>query len=155
MKLIKQPNRWSCFPTSLAMVLNCELDYIIRSLGHDGSMIVNPTAPEPLNRRAFHPQELQDFLWRHNYFWSEWQVNPALDIGDNLQPLRIYTDEERNKILSNLLSSHKAILVGDSPYNGYLHAVAWNRKLIYDPNGMRYPIEEFPIKNFYIIGRRA
>lgn len=154
MKLIKQPNKWSCLPTSFAMVLECDLSYILRSIGHDGSDIVNPNAPEPFNRRSFHLQELQEFIWNHGFFLTQFDANPCLLITEYSSPLFIRKAKENNKILKKLLKENIGVIVGE-PQPGKQHAVAWNKKLVYDPNGLRYPVEEFPIATFYIIGRRA
>ena len=56
MAFVKQPNMWSCLPTSFANMLGYDPIRFIREIGHDGSEIVNDKA-EPYCRRSFHPEE--------------------------------------------------------------------------------------------------
>lgn len=154
MKLIKQPNKWSCLPTAFAMILDIELDYILRYLGHDGSNIVDINSPEPFNRRSFHIQELQEFIWHHGFFLTPFEANPCLLIKDNFSPIFIRDIKKSNKIMKKLLRENMGVIIGE-PQHNKKHAVAWNKRLIYDPNGLRYPLEEFPIETFYIVGRKA
>ena len=72
MQLQKQPNKWSCLPTSFAIVLNCPVQEIFDYLGHDGSEIIWPENKDPFNRRAFHIQEMIDFA----YFEKDFYVTP-------------------------------------------------------------------------------
>ena len=57
----KQPNGWSCLPTSFAIALGVPVSDIFDYLEHDGSEEVFPGREEPYNRRSFHPQELIDY----------------------------------------------------------------------------------------------
>ena len=63
--MIKNPNAWSCLPTSFAMALGYDLYWLIGQLGHDGSEITHAGLPNPLCRRGFHPQELIKLCLEH------------------------------------------------------------------------------------------
>lgn len=41
MKLITQPNLWTCQPSAYAMCMNTDLEHILQVLGHDGGRIDN------------------------------------------------------------------------------------------------------------------
>jgi len=58
MKLIKQPNSWSCLLTAFAMATESTPEDLIAMIGHDGSEIIWPDLPEGYQHRAFHPEEL-------------------------------------------------------------------------------------------------
>lgn len=66
--MIKQPNLWSCVPTSLANLLDLSLTKVIDIFGHDGSEIIYPDLPEPQNRRCFTEDELLVAAWKLGVF---------------------------------------------------------------------------------------
>jgi hypothetical protein len=53
-----QPNPWSCYPTALACCTGLDFDEIIRTIGHDGSEIIQPERGEPWGRAAFIWEEI-------------------------------------------------------------------------------------------------
>lgn len=53
MLLQKQPNRWSCFLTAFAILIEKPVTELTKMLGHDGSEVLNENAPEPFCRRGF------------------------------------------------------------------------------------------------------
>ena len=68
MKIQKQPNRWSCLPTSFAMILDVDVNELIRKIGHDGSEILWPNLEEPYCRRAFHIEEIAMVCYGLGYY---------------------------------------------------------------------------------------
>lgn len=58
MKHLKNPNGWSCLPTSFAIALGVSVEDVLSIIGHDGSEITHPLLKEPQCRRGFHPQEM-------------------------------------------------------------------------------------------------
>ena len=58
MRIQKQPNGWSCFPTAFAMVLDMDVQDLIAVIGHDGSEILWPELEPPRCYRSWHYQEI-------------------------------------------------------------------------------------------------
>lgn len=77
MKLIKQPNRWSCLPTAFAMALDVPLEDIIAYVGHDGGELKWPALPEPFCRRCFHIQELVNYCYAKGVAVIPFETYPA------------------------------------------------------------------------------
>ncbi len=148
MQLQTQPNRWSCLLTATAMVLETDQVQLMSVVGHDGSMILWPDKPEPLNRKAFHIEELQYAALQFGVilatFVPEFEYAPG-GFGYRHQ----YSFEEPfGKILALL----NGILVGSYIGQvGHGHAVAWNasERLIYDPSGRRAQIDQFKPEAFH------
>lgn len=124
MELIKQPNRWSCMPTSLAMVLGTDVDSIIKAIGHDGSMIVDPTLPEPQCRQGFHIDELVYVALRyHAICLVQFSAVPGFSDGKPYLGLSYAGERMRNP----------GLLWVDGRRHG--HMVAWDGQKVYDPTG--------------------
>jgi len=140
----KQPNGWSCLPTSFAMCLDISVEDIFNWLEHDGSQIVFPERVEPFNRRAFHPQELIDYsLLICNI--------PVIQIDKRLQVININEDVynlpyKETRISSYLHNFNNVVLSGYFPESRRWHAVACCDKTIHDPNGETHKLENFTDK---------
>ncbi len=148
MKLLTQPNCWSCLPTSFAMALDITLAEVLAGVGHDGSAIAWPQLDDPERRRAFHIQEMIFLAHRLGYSVTPFEVLPNLLPGCRgglgLNTVIIEYDFE------SVIRGSSGILTGEGKW-GYRHAVAWSGKEVYDPNGTNYPIEEFAIETFWLI----
>lgn len=134
MRLIESPNRWSCLPCSFAMALEISLNEMLTRIGHDGSEIIWPQLAEPQRRRTFHIQECFSAAFSLNKTVMEFQFSPTLTpdgehVLDVPQKVDIY----------KLMSVSTGVLLGRGRCLG--HAVAWNGKSVYDPNGSIYDIE--------------
>lgn len=57
MKLLKQPNRWSCTVTCASMLTDVSISELCEVIGHDGSQKINDM-PEPVCRRGFQYEEI-------------------------------------------------------------------------------------------------
>lgn len=116
----KQPNLFSCFPTAFAIILGIPVEQLFKEIGHDGSTIVDPSCPDPFNRRGFHSQELIRYARTHGFSVSSYEENPLL--GD----LPIKTDIP--------IDGNLAVL-GGLNFKANPHAVAWDGYRIIDPAG--------------------
>jgi hypothetical protein len=147
MILQNQPNRWSCLPTSLAMLSDKSFNEIIALIGHDGSEIVFKDLPEPQCRRSFLIEEIQ-------------YITPTL--GFVLVPYFpgvVYKPQEKLSIQVDFPQLGAKMMERDGIIFGYPmgrtlgHVVAWSalEALIYDPNGTKYPADAgyFVIETFY------
>ncbi len=74
-------NNWSCLPMAFAHCMGVTVERMIELMGHDGSTIVWPHDPSPLNRRAFHIQEILYAVYKLNYSAMPVQLNPTLSNG--------------------------------------------------------------------------
>lgn len=148
----RSPNRWSCWPTSLAMCLDVPVAELLQKLGHDGSEILWPEQPEPLRRQGFHPEELQ-YLCLREYsvvlacFVPCFGYNPV----DALHEDRVYEFSQFEEVLAK----HNGVLTGCYRRSNSLHAVAWNaaEERIYDADGVFATRHDFEPECFYAVFR--
>ena len=128
MKLIKQPNNWSCTATAVAMLLDCEIKDIFNWVGHDGSAIIFPDLPDPSCRKGIHIQEIIDIVPLVPIEYEPWQTPNGED------EFLVFTDYKDR--FYNHLFGNPGLLVGVA--KDHWHTVAWNGSLVYDPNGTIY-----------------
>ena len=121
-RLQKQPNRWSCVPTSLAMLLDRPVSEIIPLFGHDGSDEV-PT--NPFGRRCFYDLEC---------------VQVAYGLGVHLVPFVRYlqiSESRRDCLIDDqtfkrMLECNSGLLMGTNRLTGIGHSVCLVDRLIFD-----------------------
>lgn len=121
-RLQKQPNRWSCIPTSLAMLVDRPVSEIIPLFGHDGSDHV----PEnPFQRRCFYDLEA---------------VQVAFKLGVHLVPFVRYlqiSETRRDCLIDDqtfvrMLESASGLLMGTNRLTGIGHSVCLVDRSIFD-----------------------
>jgi hypothetical protein len=149
----KQPNSWSCLPTAFGIVLGIPVDRVIKSIGHDGSEIINHDLEDPYRRKGFHIQEIIDISYRLRKAMIPIQAIPMLATYSNHNNYQIFDSTSCRSRLSNYLEESNGILTGETVQTRKKHAVAWNgkEKMIYDPNGSTYDITRFMIETFWIV----
>ncbi len=141
--IVLSPNRWSCLACSFAQALGVTLEEIIEFVGHDGSQIINPLAPEPFCRKSFHPQEMIDFCLSLGKGVTEIQKFPT--------SINEYSENERTvfelgkafKRFEKYLSENKGVLCGYVRERRVPHAVYWDQQNIIDSNGTVYELGKF------------
>lgn len=68
MKLIRQPNGWTCQPSAYAMCMDLELQQVLEVLGHDGGVIENYEATSLIwTVKCFHHAELMLAAYKFGY----------------------------------------------------------------------------------------
>lgn len=151
MKLIKQPNAWSCVGCAFAMATDTTLERFIIALGHDGSERWWPEIPEPYGCRCFDVQECSIIAFNSGYFVHE--IRNGYEYGPE--------DHAKRKItlpdgyLDTIMNQHQGVLLVTPKYaEQNSHAVAWDGKQVYDPLGFMAGKEQYNIESFLIIGRR-
>lgn len=131
MKLIEQPNRWTCQVTALAMLLDAPLAVILAEIGHDGSRIIDSTLPEPKCRRSFVMAELQDVCYFRGYSLVPFEADPILSELEH-----IYDEDIREARIKHVMDGRKGLIEGayslDNP-----HMTAWDGREVFDPAGPR------------------
>ncbi len=134
----KQPNRWSCLPTSFAAILGIEVEGFIRHLGHDGSEILWPMLKEPACRRGFHIQECIDVMDRCDYSVTPFEAIPQHVPAFTVPAIPILfggSEEAAMEHFRKIIYRTTGVITGIS-LNG--HAVAYDQGVICDPNGHVY-----------------
>lgn len=132
---LRQPNRWTCLPTSFAMVLNITFEEVMSNLCHDGSEIVRPSDPEPNNRKGFIPEEFIHVCDKHG-FWCVPCINTYYSEGE-------FTRGGPLTWILDMIDKYNGVMCGQLSV-GKNHAVAWNQveQRMYDPKGFIYPIDK-------------
>lgn len=145
MRHLLSPNRWSCIPTSFAMVLNKSVEELIAAIGHDGSELINGRV------RAFHIQELIDACYQFNQLVTCIEPLPISQTSDGFQ-FPIHYKEGNTERFMRYVDRYSGVFVGHGIQSGQNHAVAWcnQTKRIYDPSGKVYCLNDYPIRQFYL-----
>lgn len=128
----RQPNRWTCLPTSFAMACDVPLEHFLSLIGHDGSEIQWPALQEPLCRRAFHVQEC---IWAASlcgYTVTPYECDPQLAPCQHATVLRVEPWWRIDTIIKGF-----GVITGEVKRGR--HAVAFDFGIIYDPNGVSAP----------------
>jgi len=132
----KQPNSWSCLPTAFAIAAHLPIQSFIHKIGHDGSDIVWPDLGEPMQRRSFHVQECVLALMRFGRVSTQIFTTSAQTPKSEVKPF--ITDY--NALVAQMMLRFPGVIIGS--VKGKNHAAACANGLIYDPNGLIYPINE-------------
>lgn len=135
MRLIKQPNNWSCTATAVSMLLDCKIEDIFNRVGHTGSEIIFPNLPDPAGRKGIHIQEIIDFVPLIPIEYEPWQTPNGVD------KYPVYTDYKSR--FYNHLNLEPGLIVGVA--KDHWHTVAWDGKRVYDPQGSIYPFNDIKI----------
>lgn len=151
-----QPNPASCVPTAFAMALKIPVRQIFEELGHDGMAIWWPEEDGSKKYRGFHIQEMVDLCFNHGVVITPIEPQPTATPRLDLKP-RIYelVKGSRARIYSYLDNS-RGVLIGEGkilighPIE-WGHAAAWIDNMVHDPNGTVYGIENFGIREFWMI----
>jgi hypothetical protein len=144
MKLQKQPNKWSCLPSAFAMAIDISVETIIEVVGHDGSEIIYPDLDEPYGRRSFHIQEMINVCMLNNTGVIPIQTNPVSYVDSE----HIYSVPAID-VMDYYTELYSGVMVGLG-LQGRPHAVAWDKKLVHDSNGLVYSLDKFRIETFFI-----
>jgi hypothetical protein len=147
MKLQRQPNKWSCLPTAFAIVLDKDVEKVLKLIGHDGSEKIFPDLEEPYCRRSFHLQELVEVCLYYKYAVTQIEVNPVSEACGQLYPVPTC-----KATFSHYLHVGTGVLLGHGSA-GTPHAVAWDGRIVYDPNGLVYDLAKFTPMAFLLIAK--
>lgn len=147
MQLLRQVNRWSCLPTALAMLADVSLEDVLDKIGHDGSEIIFPTLPEPLCRRSFTVEEIQYVTAAFSFVLVQYHPGVIYKPKEGCEKQILFPQFQLK------LEEVDGLLFGTPNGKNLGHVVAWSamEKMIYDPNGTKYPADcgYFVIETFY------
>jgi len=141
------PYRWSCLPTSFAMILDVSVYDVFKAIGHEGSEKWWPSLPEPYCRRGFHIQEL--IMVSHDLGFSVTRFEPMPRAQGHETAIPQIVPVDINKILK-IMDDSEGVLTGNT-LAGKPHAVAWHYGSCFDPNGQMYKLENFKMQAFWKI----
>jgi hypothetical protein len=126
MRLQLQPNRWSCLPTSFAIVLGVSVEEIFKIIGHDGGEILWPKLPNPECRRGFMPNEM---------IYATKKLGKNVEFIPRVCESNCHKVEIPNEWFLDQLPLNTGVITGvTGRYKN--HAVAWNGHLIIDPTDL-------------------
>lgn len=145
MKLIKQPNSWSCTLAAAAMVFDAPLQEIIDYIGHDGSEVIIPSLRPPGCYKGFHIQEIIDIAFLYNYALVPIEALPVqTPTGQHefaIEKWGLFRDCQSR--FDFYFTGESGLLVGKTRH--YYHTVAFEAGTIYDPRGGIYGPEDCKI----------
>jgi len=128
------------------MAFDVAPEALMAAIGHDGLEVWWPEASGERRLRGFHHQEFVDYGLYHGYAVLMVEAMPNLGCGGRH---RIIMEDELQGRINTYLQTFDGVLTSDK------HAVAWNsaEQRCYDPNGYIYGIDNFAIREFFIIIR--
>ena len=155
----KQPNPASCLATAFAMALNIPVEQVFQELGHNGMAIWWPELDDSLKYRAFHNQEMVDLCYEHGWVLTPIEPNPIGTPRIDIQARPFNTQVKAEIRIQAYLDNTRGVLVGEGKTllgNGSScgHAAAWIEGMVHDPNGTIYPIDDFGIREFWMMTQK-
>lgn len=146
-----QPNYFSCFITSFAIVLDTFPKTLMEEIGHDGSEIIFPSEQEPYGRRAFHPQELIAPCLRRGYAMVLVEALPVYSPPSTAEDFHPLIFDCGNDIrLRELMNGNIGVLTGENA-SGNPHAIAWDGQKYYNTDGTIHETMDFSIREFFML----
>lgn len=136
---LKTHTRGHCLLYSFAMCLDVHPDVLIQMIGHDGLEMVTE-AEEPYCFRGFAIPELVDVSIELGFAATLIEPFPMVYNGD-VEVAVFPRDKAPFRFWNHINRAPRGILLGEGN-NGVPHAVAWNGRTIFDPNGREYSLEE-------------
>jgi hypothetical protein len=120
------------------MAIGIPVGEFICRIGHDGSASAFPTEPEPACRRGFHVQECIDVALSLGYAVTPIELFPRHAPSLSVAPLEIlFGNEQGNRDrFARLINSGRGVITGHG--RQCCHAVAYDRGMVHDPNGLVY-----------------
>ncbi len=152
MKLLKmRSGENQCLVYSLAMLLDVEPDVLIEELIHDGTSRWFPKQPIPYCYRGYHIQEIVDVCLARGYGLTLVELYPCLASQKDPTNYKLLWDEAFADIrFKRLLTGRKGLLIGEAPSGGG-HACAWDGIIVFDPNGRKYKLDKFKIRECWLL----
>lgn len=139
-------NSWSCLFDCFRYLFDVSEQELLEKLGHDGSQIIWPNLPDPLCRRAFHPQEFIRVgleygiavigIERTSYSAPTYEAEPMA--RNFLPPLHYY------------LEHFDGVLTGTCLTRDVRHAVIWKNRSLIDPVNVCKSVDKFDPEMFWI-----
>ena len=144
MKLQRAPISNTCLLTAFAMVLGVNAQDLMCSDPHE---VMWPQLEKPQRYRGHHIQEMIDILWDYGYNVTEIQALPRFGQLGCTETYLLFDNDMAMERIQRYMTGSVGVITSPT------HAVAWDGKMIYDPKGTMYPIEEYTdtIQSFYLV----
>ena len=148
MKLQKAKVNDTCLLTSFAMALDVDQSRLMLTIGSDPHEKLWPDLLEPECFRGHHIQEMIDAALDMDYAVTEIQVRPSFWQLGLSQVIPLLDNDGTHRLLYHVENTQGVFRLAT-------HAVAWDGKMVYDPQGTMYRIETIlnQIQSYYIVGR--
>ena len=142
MKLIKQPNSWSCTVAAAAMAFDCSIELLTERIGHKGNEIIHPGLKPPACFKGFHMQEIVDIGLIMGFSMTQIEALPSqTSDGKHIHDITKWGSfSSCEKRFEFYVNKNKGILIGKA--RKFWHAVAFEEGVIYDPRCRIYPYNE-------------
>lgn len=142
MKLIKQPNSWSCTVVAAAMAFDCSIELLIDLIGHDGSKVIHYGLAPPACFKGFHIQEIVDVGLSIDFNMTCIEAQPSqTPDGKHVYDITKWSNfNDCEQRFEWYINEHCGILLGKA--RKFRHAVAFDKGTIYDPRGRIYNCDD-------------
>lgn len=147
MHQLLKPNPWSCLATSFAMALDISTHEFCLVAGHDGGEKIWPELPDPLCRRGFHISEATKVAITLGYSATPLELFPMIQATamapyHGTEQVPVFYPPTKDEIgnwmdFANIISYARGVIECRTR-NGNWHAVAFEKGVIYDPDGRRF-----------------
>jgi hypothetical protein len=101
-------------------------------------------APIPYCYNGHHIQEIIDVCWQRGISLTPLEPQPKNGCAAYPGEWQPVFKEESTRV-ANYLKGAKAILLSMT------HAVAWDGDIVWDPNGVHYPLSEFSLREAWLL----
>lgn len=127
--------------TAFAMVLDIPVAELIRSIGHEGSEIVEPDENGDPLRRGFSAQECISVAIERGFACTQIELLPALVYPSGQKRIITFPHNDGSfngnwQRFQMHIGSSRGVIAGNGKRHG--HAVAYEFGSAYDPNGTPY-----------------
>ncbi len=126
----KQPNSYTCLPTSFAMCIGMDVKQFMIHVGHDGSESVWPLLDHPYDVRCFHFQEMVATCYHLG--WSVICMDRNIGTKPPYSDAADYVMNQYHHICH--MMAHEIGVVIGMLRDGRRHAMAWDGKQFVNPS---------------------
>lgn len=151
MEMIKMPSGEPlCLLYSAAMILEETPSTLKNEIGHSGLKIWWKFERGNMRYRGHHIQEIINCCIKRNRGLMPIDYLPNMSPRPGIKGRLIEDSNYLLRRFKNITKNKRGILIGKSK-SGINHACAWDGKKVYDPNGQIYDIDDFNIKECWIL----
>ena len=139
-----EPGQHQCLVFSLAMLLGESVETLLQEIGHSGEEVWWPGWEIPYSYRGIHIQEVIELCLKRNYTLTPIEMTPVSGCAKepgNYRP--IYEDGAER--FYRLVQGRRGIMISSN------HAVAWDGRIIWDPNGRLYELHNFTPRECWLL----
>lgn len=139
-----------CLLYSAAMVLGVEPKVLKNEIGHSGLKIWWKFEQGNMRYRGHHIQEIIDCCIRRGRSLMLIDYLPNMSPRPGIKGRLIESSDDLINRFKNIIIGKLGILIGKSK-SGINHACAWDGNKVYDPNGQIYKLNDFNIRECWIL----